>query len=79
MNNENIQSAADNDLQNWLNNALATEAECIGHSKSYWNMVLANKYRDELISRGHEIPSIDEYENRKLFSRKGEYNGIGST
>ena len=79
-----IRGATDEELFDWMANALATTS-CIGHTKGHMNEVFAENYRDELVSRGHDIPTIDFWESldetdsyRETLQKKGTYNGVGS-
>ena len=72
-------------LYTYMRNALHTGATCGGHSKSHFNHVRANEYRDILNERGEELPEHD----LSLLSPRdpvwydaqlklGKYNGSGS-
>jgi hypothetical protein len=82
---EQIKTATDADLTQWLKNALATSC-CAGHTKGHMNEVFAKQYRQELIERGNSIPSIDFWEcfraddhsYRQELIEGGTYNGPGS-
>jgi len=72
-------------LYTYMRNALHTGATCGGHSKSHFNHVRANEYRDILNERGENLP---EHDLAALTPRDpvwydaqlklGEYNGEGS-
>jgi len=85
MTTDQIKTATDADLAKWMANAVATQS-CTGHTKGHFNEVAAGNYRNELIARGHDIPTIDFWEcfrgadssyRDKLFET-GTYNGKGS-
>jgi len=84
MTEQQIQSATDDQLFQWMYNALATTS-CSGHFKAFRNECRARIYRDELIKRGHDIPEIDFWETfdhepnyHSIFSARGTYNGEGA-
>lgn len=88
MNDEKIKAASAFNLLQWMQNALSTTS-CIGHTKGFSNETLAAKYREELISRGCDIPSIDFWVNLKTpgergasyrseMAEAGTFNGPGS-
>ena len=79
-----IEGATDEELFAWMANALAT-TDCIGHTKAHMNQVRAEAYRTALISRGHDVPSIDFWETidlpdnyRVTLQKRGIYNGDGA-
>jgi len=72
-------------LYTYLRNALKTGVCCSGHTKSHWNFVKANEYRDILNERGENLPSHDlaalsprdpVWYDAQL--KLGKYNGSGS-
>ena len=82
---EQIKTARDVDLIQWMKNALATSC-CAGHTKGHMNEVFASNYTAELIRRGCTLPSIDFWEcfrkddhsYRQELIEGGTYNGPGS-
>ena len=82
---EQIKTARDVDLIQWMKNALATSC-CAGHTKGHMNEVFASNYRAELIRRGCTLPSIDcwecfrkdDHSYRQELIEGGTYNGPGS-
>ena len=84
MNDQKIKAASDEQLFQWMYNALAT-TDCIGHTKAHMNECRARAYRAELIERGHFVPEIDFWETfeddskyRALCIERGTYNGEGA-
>jgi hypothetical protein len=61
-----------NELRQWYMNAYATRG-CLGHKKHHRNRHLTELYREELQSRGANVPSDEEV---KKF---GRFNGQGSS
>ena len=60
------------ELRQWYMNAYATR-HCLGHKKHNRNRRLTELYREELQSRGENVPSDEEV---KEF---GKFNGQGSS
>lgn len=81
MTSEQIKTATDATLMEWMCNALNTTA-CIGHTKGQMNETLAAKYRAELIERGHNLRSFEFFGGDRAYRDKmaelGTYNGPGS-
>jgi len=72
-------------LYTYMRNALHTGATCGGHSKSHFNHVRANEYRDILNERGENLPTydlatlcVDDGGWRSEQIKLGEFNGDGS-
>ena len=72
-------------LYTYLRNALKTGVCCSGHTKSHWNFVKANEYRDILNERGENLPTydlatlcVDDGGWRSEQIKLGEFNGEGS-
>ena len=83
MDKQTILNASEDDLFQWMKNALAT-TNCIGHTKGQMNERAAEAYRTELNSRGHEIGEINfsattnQKSLRHSLMIEGTYNGAGA-
>lgn len=82
MNLDQVHALSDTELEQYLANAYVTACMSLGHNKTASNERLMNVYREELIGRGYNIPSLglfdgsEEYKNE--LSRVGQFNGPGS-
>jgi len=82
MNDQKIKAASDEQLFQWMYNALATTT-CTGHTKAHMNGCRARAYRAQLIERGHDVPELDfwsdpEWEYMEFCIERGTYNGEGA-
>lgn len=59
-------------LLTYYENACKTYCDAIGHNKSHWNEMHANRYAKELTARGEPVP--DMY----VAAKRGTFNGIGA-
>jgi len=67
-----MKNLTNDELLERLANATATDYGAGGHSKGYRNEAKSKEYKDELISRGVDVPPV------KSLLEVGKFNGIGS-
>lgn len=68
-------------ITQYLSNAYVTKAKALGHGKAHGNERLVNEYRDQLVSMGVDVPSLDlfvESDFKKHLWAIGQFNGEGS-
>ena len=77
-----IKSLTDNELMQYLANAYVTRCLALGHGKTASNDALVNRYRNELIARGHTIPELGLFPPKSEFLdrliNRGMFNGPGA-
>lgn len=77
-----VHTLSDTVLEQYLANAFVTASTALGHNKTASNERLMNVYREELIKRGYNIPSLGLFDGSEEYKRelsdRGLFNGPGS-
>ena len=70
------------ELRQWLANAFVTGSQALGHGKSASNEQMVRRYREELTSRGEEVPELGLFDGNEQYKKElyeqGVFNGPGS-
>ena len=77
-----LKTVSIDELRQWLANAFITGSQALGHGKSASNEQMVRRYREELTSRGEEVPELGLFDGAEQYKKglyeRGVFNGPGS-
>lgn len=77
-----LKTVSIDELRQWLANAFVTGSQALGHGKSASNEQMVRRYREELTSRGEEVPELGLFDGNEQYKKglyeRGVFNGPGS-